>query len=484
MRRPASVVQLRYLEELAACVAAPIPERAPPVVVHEATSEPPPRAVLVLPPRIRRFRRVMSAVSTAASWLLAFGLVLATQHGCSVAFGHDRTAPDAGLQHHSGNKHSIAPTVATKRPLAQQLPPAEHGAALAPSPSPAPAPMPVPEPVPAPQAAPAPPAAEMTPPATPAAEPDRPRRKRRSYTAIAVVAAMLIVAALGMGVAIVRRRWRRGTPVAEVAGPTAEALWTVGFATNPGRVRSRNEDAGTAFCLGTVSVAIVADGLGGMPEGQDASALAVRVAERSIRRASCRAPAGRSPAPAILLHGAFAAASAWLAHEGVRRGFRTPRDGLRTTMIIVIATEDRYDFGYIGDGGLFVVGADGVVRSLMAPQKAEGEALNCLAASLGPFDHGAPVFGGADRAAGDLLIVASDGVADRLQPGFYSDMLRRHIRRCGGDRTAGAARVLAILAGHLDGGLHRFDDNMTLALIGDGRAGEALSSTAATTEAA
>jgi serine/threonine protein phosphatase PrpC len=155
--------------------------------------------------------------------------------------------------------------------------------------------------------------------------------------------------------------------------------------------------------------------------------------------------------------------------HALRHGLFGPRDGLRTTLIVAIATADRYHFAYIGDGGIFVVRANGIVDAPMNPQKAEGGALNVLAACLGPFSEGAPVFGTAERGPGDLLVAATDGVADRLQPRFYSDMLVRHASRCKGDFSAAANGVLTILANHIENGMVRFDDNMTLALIGDGR---------------
>ncbi|MBV8189086.1 MAG: protein phosphatase 2C domain-containing protein [Alphaproteobacteria bacterium] len=260
-----------------------------------------------------------------------------------------------------------------------------------------------------------------------------------------------------------------GDLVPEPQQLATSAAWSIGFASHPGRVRGHNEDAGTAFCVGGHQVAIVADGVGGSPMGGDASAIAVRAAERAIRYGWRAAPAGKPPAPGILLQAALASAGARLAAHALRRGFVGAGEGLRTTLIAVIATADRYRFGYIGDGGIFVVRADGTVDALMEPQKAQGEALNVLAASLGPFPHGAPVFGSAERRPADLLVAATDGVADRLQPRFYSDMLVRHASRCKGDFSAAANGVLTILANHVENERFRFDDNMTLALIGDGR---------------
>jgi hypothetical protein len=138
-------------------------------------------------------------------------------------------------------------------------------------------------------------------------------------------------------------------------------------------------------------------------------------------------------------------------------------------MIVAIAAPDRYHFAYIGDGGLFAVRANGAFEALMTPHKAAGGALNELAASLGPFAHGTPVVGAVAREPGDLLIAATDGVADRAAPRLYTDLLARHAQRQNGDLTRAAAQVLTILANHREAGLYRFDDNMTLAMIGDGQ---------------
>jgi serine/threonine protein phosphatase PrpC len=482
MRRPASAVQLRYLEELAACVAAPIPEPVP--AAASSVDRSPVVRVTEAPPRprpaieIRRSRPVIVAVRRASAWLLAIGLVAASEQGCSAAFGRTRAGAEAPARHVIGRHHLIVPAVTAKPPLAD-APTAQAGDG---------APVPAPTAAPLPEVArpPAPAPADIAAPAVPAPEPARPRKHRRPVWPILAGSGVALAALVALARAI-RRRRRTAVPQATTrpaAAPPGEtpAPWTIGVATDQGRVRQRNEDAGAAFPLGELSVAIVADGLGGMPDGQAASALAVRVAERALRRAWRIAGASGNPAPAMLLHAAFAAVSARLAVEGLRRGFRTPRDGLCTTMIIVIATERRFVFGYIGDGGIVAVAADGEVRALMAPQKADGDALNRLAACLGPFPHGAPVFGSAARAPGDVLIAVSDGVADRVQPRFYADMVLRQVRRCGGDMSQGAARVLAILAAHREGEEHRFDDNMTLALIGDGR--DAAADTRATAEAA
>ena len=65
-------------------------------------------------------------------------------------------------------------------------------------------------------------------------------------------------------------------------------------------------------------------------------------------------------------------------------GVREPRDGLRTTLIVIVGLKDVFVWGYIGDGGALVVRRSGAIEHLLVPQKADPAIANVLAASLGP----------------------------------------------------------------------------------------------------
>jgi serine/threonine protein phosphatase PrpC len=251
----------------------------------------------------------------------------------------------------------------------------------------------------------------------------------------------------------------------------APGAWLLGLATHRGPVRPRNEDAGCAFTVGKHQVLVLADGVGGMPHGADASRAAVRAAERAIRQAWRVTPHGQEPLPRMMLSHAFAAAAARLASSGIARGFTSVAAGLRTTLIVVIGTADHFHFGHVGDGGINLVRGDGSAKSLFVPHKADPEVQNVLSASLGPVPQGAAVFGATERRRSDLLVAATDGVTDRVAPAFYGRTLLRQAARHAGDLTRTAQAVLERLSQHRDdGGLFAFDDNMTLGLMGDGRA--------------
>lgn len=241
----------------------------------------------------------------------------------------------------------------------------------------------------------------------------------------------------------------------------------LGFATHRGPVRRGNEDAGCVFSVGSHQVLVVADGVGGMKHGGDAAQIAVRAAKRSIQYAWRVAPQGQTPSPPMMITASFAAASSRLASSGLARGFTSSSDGLRTTLIVVIATEDRFHYGQIGDGALCVVRADGSVEPLLDLRNEFPTARGGLSATLGPTPHGAAVFGATERRGSDLLIATTDGVADRVLSVFYSKTLVREAHRNHGDLTATAESLLERLAEYRDEDMFTFDDNMTLALIGD-----------------
>jgi len=105
----------------------------------------------------------------------------------------------------------------------------------------------------------------------------------------------------------------------------------------------------------------------------------------------------------------------------------------------------------------------------MTPQK-HGQLLNVLSASLGPQRQGDAVVGQVDRAPGDLLIISTDGIADRVDaPPFARDIMRAAIRN-NGDLHAVAQQVVNELANSKDDHGYICDDNLTLALLGSGQA--------------
>ena len=142
-----------------------------------------------------------------------------------------------------------------------------------------------------------------------------------------------------------------------------------GLATDPGRVRDRNEDASLAwqFVLAQggqvplpVGLYIIADGMGGHAKGELASALAVRLAADHIIRRVClpfltddSERGEREPIHEVL------ATSVRLAHEAVLR--RLPEAG--TTLTLALVVGDGAYLAHVGDSRAYL-GERGRLRPL------------------------------------------------------------------------------------------------------------------------
>ena len=240
----------------------------------------------------------------------------------------------------------------------------------------------------------------------------------------------------------------------------------LGVATHTGKVRTRNEDAGAALHLGDVSVALLADGVGGEPFGDVASLCAIEAALSALGDIDGAALAGSGSEALGRLRIAFAAAELALAGRAAELGISAGKPGLRTTLLIALASRDRIAFGQIGDGAMMLL-RDGAVLPLITAHKADPERLSVLAACLGPATLGEPVFGALERRPGDVLIAATDGISDRVTEAFYARTAVEQIVARGGDLEGAAADLLESLAAYRLGGEAVFDDNMTLALFAE-----------------
>jgi len=247
-----------------------------------------------------------------------------------------------------------------------------------------------------------------------------------------------------------------------------EGPWTMGLATAKGNVRTENEDYALCFRMDDDhDVLTVADGCGGVPHGRRAAYVAVVSAAASVVRTYGTAPLLFTPRAREAAAQAIEDAARRLAVEGDKLNVTESRAGLRTTLIVLIGDRREIGYAYIGDGGGCVVRASGAIDRFLSPQKADELAMNVLAASLGPVVEGNPVTGTIKRMPGDLVLVGTDGVFDRIGPEFPKDVLRGCVQ-FGGDLQATAEHVLDELASFKDGEGYVCDDNMTLGLLGDG----------------
>ncbi|MCA3099928.1 MAG: protein phosphatase 2C domain-containing protein [Rhodocyclaceae bacterium] len=221
-----------------------------------------------------------------------------------------------------------------------------------------------------------------------------------------------------------------------------------------GPARMRNEDAVLSLSLaGERQALIVADGMGGHPDGHLASRLAVLGAARVL------AALTRGSTEAILgcaFHGA-----ARLLTRASAAGEVHPDAG--TTLIVAILEANRYVIGWIGDGGAYVRRQDGVVETVVHPHKAG------LANVLERYLSGTsstwecPSVATLPRECADLLLVGTDGVMDRVAPKEMLDWLWEQCR--GEPLGAALATLIEHFAGSVDQGMPVAEDNMTLVAV-------------------
>ena len=243
--------------------------------------------------------------------------------------------------------------------------------------------------------------------------------------------------------------------------------WGIGLATIKGNVRSENQDYGLCFSMGDHSITIVADGVGGLPHGQRAAYLAVISAAVSVIRTLGTAPRWHTPHVRDVTTKAIMDAAYRLAVEGDKLNIGDMNGGLRTTLIVVIGNKRELGFAYIGDGGGCVVNTSGDVNHFLDPQKANEFTTNVIAASLGPTMQGKPVTGVLNRDDGDIVIVGTDGVFDRIDGAFPKEVLRGCIQY-EGNLQKWAECVVEGLASFKDNIGYMCDDNLTLGIMGDG----------------
>ena len=258
------------------------------------------------------------------------------------------------------------------------------------------------------------------------------------------------------------------TPPASTAVPFVSPH-RLGACSIAGNTRKENQDRLHLGHLAGADLCIVADGLGGLPRGAMAAEIATSYArERLEGELPMLLPAGPDAVRAFLV-GVIWQAAAKLAEAVVVHGWNGEGVGLRTTLILVVATRDHYVLAFIGDGGAFVLRGDGETVSLLDPHKdmAEPEVLH---ASLGPSIEGRPSWAVMERRAGDVLVVATDGVADVFDAALAA-RLREELDRTQGNAAQTAWEIVRQTAFARDDADHfSVTDNLTcVVLIGEGR---------------
>jgi serine/threonine protein phosphatase PrpC len=232
-----------------------------------------------------------------------------------------------------------------------------------------------------------------------------------------------------------------------------------GVASHPGPREENQDCAGTAVIAGR-TVAAVADGLGGSPEGARAALSACFHAFKTARSALTR-DLFNSCGDLLAVVMGFETARRRIAAEAGLRGYGPGRPGYSTTLIMLVVGDRSYAWGYLGDGAIVLRRADGRILELMRPQRRPG-ARSIVSGCLGPGAEGEPEFGVTPREPGDLLLLGTDGLFDLASPaGFAAEFHRR----LDGSVQSGVDRALGTVAKAADKEGVICDDNMTLVAI-------------------
>lgn len=230
------------------------------------------------------------------------------------------------------------------------------------------------------------------------------------------------------------------------------------------RVRGDNQDAYGAFEVGSGSLSIVCDGVGGQAGGQQAATLAVRTVAQALQE-------GFSEPNTALLEAITLANRA--IYETGRKSHRLM--GMSTTVVAVLVVGDVAFVAHVGDSRAYLIRDERAVpltrdhtmvnmfvdNDLLSPEDAASHPeAHVLARSLGSERQvDVDLAGPLHLRAGDVLVVCSDGVHGAVDDGVIAS----------GDwsKPANAARTLLRRVAAAGG-----TDNATLVAMRIGGRGE------------
>lgn len=246
----------------------------------------------------------------------------------------------------------------------------------------------------------------------------------------------------------------------------------LGAASVTGLVRETNQDRVIVTRIADQDVILVSDGLGGCPRGAEAAEIVTTYALKQLETELPEAVAAREDGVRALLLRTIWGAAMELASQAARESWQSEEMGLRSTLIVVVASRDVYLVAWVGDGGVFLVRSDDSITALLEPHK-KPEEPDVLLASLGPVTEGTPSWCIVRRFEGDLVVVATDGISDRLDRVMVS-AIKGELDRTGGDAEKAARALVEKYSAERDeAGGFVFHDNLTLALLTTGTDGAA-----------
>jgi protein phosphatase len=244
--------------------------------------------------------------------------------------------------------------------------------------------------------------------------------------------------------------------------------------TDIGRVRRRNEDS--LALASDHGVAVVADGMGGHPGGDEASRIAAQVAlDRLVTlrkgdQGETSAPPWASAMAEVVIH----------AHAAVRRRSEEVPEhaGMGTTLTAMVADSARalWVVGHVGDSRAYQY-REGVFRQVTrddtwVQERVDAQELTPDQARRHPFGHIVTQGLGLDQPPrprvltgdlrrGDVYLLCTDGLAGMVEDELIAGVIRDQARDSGAPFDAGmVCRTLVDMANRRGG-----HDNVTLAVM-------------------
>jgi protein phosphatase len=212
----------------------------------------------------------------------------------------------------------------------------------------------------------------------------------------------------------------------------------VGYRSEIGHVRKRNEDA--LLVEPEVGAFAVADGMGGHPAGDVASAAAIAGLKDALRGYDGADPAATVAAAIREAHAAVLTA----AHE------EPARRGMGSTVVVALVTADEAWIGHVGDSRCYLMADGGGLRQLTTDHGAGGYLTQALGLERGIE----PDISRVPLTAGDRLLLCTDGLTNMVED--------REIERILGQSEEVQAASDALTSAALDvGGI----DNVTTIVI-------------------
>lgn len=221
-----------------------------------------------------------------------------------------------------------------------------------------------------------------------------------------------------------------------------------GYSTHVGRVREANEDSylvqavvsHTQSQSGQMGIFIVADGMGGVQAGEQASALAVKQTAKVITEQLNHWNIDQADIDlAVLLRDAIKSANL-LIHETARQ--QVALAGMGTTITAAVVRENFVHIGHVGDSRAYLVNQQAIEkitrdhslvgRLLEIGQITPEEAAvypqrNLIYRSLGTYPEVEVDFYQRPLRPGDSILLCSDGLTNHLEDREIAEIVRAHV---------------------------------------------------------